>query len=314
MRAKIRRLVADLLARVIATTLPALMKQKRYFRLWEASGFHVFHVHFYEPVPDTRTLPDELWSKPSQLVGVDLNETAQLELLDQFVACFKTEYDSFPANKTSAPNQYYVHNAGFEEVDGEILYCMIRHFKPRTILEIGSGHSTYLAAQAALKNQAATGTECDLIAIEPYPSDALRQGFPGLTKLVTKKVQEIPLSEFEKLQENDLLFIDSSHVLAIGSDVQYEYLEILPRLKKGVIIHLHDIFLPLEYPRDWVLKEYRFWTEQYLLQAFLSFNQSFEVLWAGSYMHVKHPDQLEAAFRNYRRDKGPASFWLRRVR
>jgi hypothetical protein len=104
--------------------------------------------------------------------------------------------------------------------------------------------------------------------------------------LIIDKVQNVSLSEFNKLEKNDILLIDSSHVLKIGSDVQYEYLEILPRLKKGVIVHVHDIFSPSEYPREWVLEDYRFWNEQYLLCAFLSFNSAFEVLWAGSYMHL----------------------------
>ena len=118
------------------------------------------------------------------------------------------------------------------------------------------------------------------------------------------------------MQENhDILFIDSSHVLRIGGDVQYEYLEILPRLARGVIVHSHDIFLPAEYPRHWVLEEHKFWTEQYLLQAFLAFNDSFEVLWAGSYMHLKHPEKLEEAFSSYKRERTlPGSFWMRKVK
>jgi len=193
---------------------------------------------------------------------------------------------------------------------------MIRHFKPKKIFEIGSGNSTYLSAHAILKNKEEDNDyECELVAIEPYPNDILKAGFPGLSKLIPKKAQDIPLSEFKKLLENDILFIDSSHVLKIGSDVQYEYLEILPRLNKGVIIHVHDIFLPTEYPKEWVLKDYRFWTEQYLLQAFLAFNNSFEVLWAGSYMHLRYPDKLEEVFSSYKRDeRWPGSFWIRKIK
>jgi hypothetical protein len=134
----------------------------------------------------------------------------------------------------------------------------------------------------------------------------------GLSVL-PKKVQEIPLSTFAKLERNDVLFIDSSHVLTIGSDVRYEYLDILPRVKPGVLVHCHDIFLPAEYPKEWVLDDHRFWNEQYLLQAFLTFNNEFEVLWAGSYMHLKHPDLLAAAIPSYRQEKCyPKSFWIRR--
>ena len=116
------------------------------------------------------------------------------------------------------------------------------------------------------------------------------------------------------LEAGDVLFIDSSHMLRIGSDVQFEYLEILPRLKPGVIVHIHDIFLPAEYPRNWVHDKHIFWNEQYLLQAFLAFNASFEVLWGGSWMHLNHPAELESAFQSYKREnQWPGSFWIRRV-
>ena len=151
--------------------------------------------------------------------------------------------------------------------------------------------------------------------IDPYPNEVLKRGFPGLSRLIPEKVQDVPISEFMTLGDNDILFIDSSHVLKTGSDVHYEYLEVLPRLNRGVIVHVHDIFLPAEYPREWVLGEHRFWNEQYLLQAFLAFNESFEVLWAGSYMHLRYPEELETAFSSYRREETwPKSFWMRRVR
>ena len=190
---------------------------------------------------------------------------------------------------------------------------MIRYFKPKRIVEIGSGDSTLLSAQAILKNEQESRIKADLIAIEPYPSEALRRGFPGLTKLIPSKVEKVDLGEFAKLQENDILFIDSSHVLKIGSDVQYEYLEILPRLNKGVIVHIHDIFLPMEYPKEWVLKKFLFFNEQYLVQAFMTFNNAYEVLWAASYMHLKHSDKLQEAFSSYSHETvWPGSFWIRR--
>lgn len=290
---------------------------KKSFTLWERLGFHITRNHFYEPIPDTRTLKDELWTKHSELVGIDINEKGQIELLSIFMSKFKNEYHNLPLDWSPSlkPYEYYINNGSFESADGEILYCMIRHFKPKKIFEIGAGYSTYLSAQAVLKNEEDDNYKCELVAIEPNPNDILRVGFPGLTKLIPTKVQDIPLSEFKKLTENDVLFIDSSHVLKIGSDVRYEYLEILPRLNKGVLIHLHDIFLPAEYPKEWVLKEFRFWNEQYLLQAFLTFNDSFRVLWCGSYMHLKHPDRLEAAFKSYRREeRWPGSFWIRKIK
>ena len=262
---------------------------KKFFPVWQRMGFHITPNHFYEPVPDTRTLKDELWLNHSDLVGVEMNEEEQINLISHFSSKFKDEYESLPRFKTSPPYQYYVNNGTFESVDGEILYCMIRHFKPKKIFEIGSGNSTYLAAQAILINKEENGKECELIAVDPYPNDVLMAGFPGLSGLIPTKIQNIELSKFSELKENDILFIDSSHVLKIGADVQYEYLEILPRLNKGVIVHVHDIFLPAEYPKEWVLKKYRFFTEQYMVQAFLAFNNAFEVLWGGELYALETP-------------------------
>lgn len=158
--------------------------------------------------------------------------------------------------------------------------------------------------------------DCKLIAVEPYPTDFLKKGFPGLSNLISKKVQEIPLSYFESLEAGDILFIDSSHVLKIGSDVQYLYLELIPRLKKGVIIHCHDIFLPNEYPMKFAIEEHWFWSEQYLLQAFLAFNESFKVLWAGQFMHLHHPELLENSFSSYDRmsKNSPGSLWMQKTK
>jgi len=289
---------------------------RKSFPFFERAGLHLTLNHYYEPVPDTRKLTDALWARESELAGVNLNVPAQLALLRDFADAYKVEYDAFPVDRPSAPHRYFLKNSGFPSVDAEILYGMIRRFKPRRILEVGSGHSTYLAAQAALKNQDENpAARCDLTAVEPYPNAVLKAGFPGLSRLIQKKAEDVPLAEFTALGDRDILFIDSSHVLKIGNDVQYEYLEVLPRLAKGVLVHVHDIHFPSEYPKDLVLESRRFWTEQYLLQAFLAFNDSFEVLWAGTYMHLKHPDALAAAFASYdRRGRWPGSFWMRRVK
>ena len=96
--------------------------------------------------------------------------------------------------------------------------------------------------------------------------------------------------------------------------MQFEYLELLPRLKKGVIVHIHDIFLPLEYPREWVIDNMRFWNEQYLLQAFLAFNDHYQVLWAGTYMSLNYPVELEKAFKTYTYNFTPGSFWIKKIK
>lgn len=279
-------------------------------------GRHRYHLvpnHFYQPVPDPAALKDELWERRSAMVGIDVRAMDQIEMLALFSKLFDTEYNAFPTHKTAVPYRYHLGNGYFDSVDAEMLYCVIRHFKPRRIFEIGSGNSTYLAAQAVLANEE-EGHPCHLRAYEPYPNEALKAGFPGLGRLETVKAEDIAISDFAELGTNDILFIDSSHALKIGGDIQFEYLEILPRLRPGVIVHIHDIFMPAEYPRDWVLKMRRYWTEQYLLQAFLAFNQAFEIMLAGSYLHLYRPDVLRSAFVSYdQADTSPSSFWMRKV-
>jgi len=288
------------------------------FRFFEKCDIHISRVECYDPIPDTRTLKDSLWEKHTEMVGVDINLKEQFELLSQFSSKYAEEYNRIPRTKTDIPYQfYYYYNGGFPPVDAEILYCMIRHYKPSKIIEIGSGNTTYLSAQAISENKKREGLECELIAIEPYPNKVLQKGFPGLSRLIVKKVEDVDLELFKSLKENDILFIDSTHVLRTGGDVQYEYLEILPRLEKGVLVQIHDIFTPSEYPKINVKERFWFWNEQYLLQAFLCFNDVFKVLWTSSYMHLNHPDKLENAFASYREQKEkqwPASVWLRRVK
>lgn len=290
---------------------------QRSFSLWQALGVHVTPNHYYLPIPDTRTLDARLWERRSAMIGVNFEVSRFLQLLELFSRRYRAEYERFPREKTASPSEYYVRNRMFESVDGEILYCMIRHFKPRKVFEIGSGFSTMLSAQALLKNRSEDPSRTDeLVAVDLHPSDALRKGFPGLSRMIAAPVQEVSLEEFEALGEDDILFIDSSHVLRIGNDVQMEYLEILPRLAKGVLVHVHDIFLPAEYPRDLVMKDRLFFTEQYVLQAFLTFNDRFESLWGSSAVHLQRPDALVAALPSYRPEDGwwPRSFWMRRVR
>jgi hypothetical protein len=298
----IKSVIRDAIARIIACVVPpGIFRDKRYFEIWQERGYHVIPVHYYEPVPDTRTLRDELWKKRSEMVGLDMNRSRQLELLSKFRSDYKSEYEELEPAMGGIP-------------DWGVLYCMIRHFKPRRIIEIGSGRSTEVSAMTLQKNRQETGIEASLIAIEPYPGQHLIDGFPGLTELKRMPVQNVPLVEFQRLGENDILFIDSSHVLKAGSDVQYEYLEVIPRLQKGVIVHVHDVFFPYDYPRSWLMDRSIFWNEAYLLQAFLAFNSAFEVLWSSSYLHHHHTSALQQAFSRYDPQiNHPSSFWMQRL-
>ena len=141
----------------------------------------------------------------------------------------------------------------------------------------------------------------------------MASGVPGLARLVQRPIQEVPLADFVALEESDILFIDSTHVVAIGSDVVYECLEILPRLPPGVLVHFHDIFLPNEYPREWIERDRWFWNEQYLVQAFLAFNSKFEVVWGSAFMEARHPEALDVSFNSRVAGQQGGSLWLRRL-
>lgn len=288
---------------------------RRLFRPLESLGLHLTPCHYSQPIPDTHTLAEELWKRPSDLFGIHMDEQAMLELLARFRAQFKAEYDAFPLTAGSTACTYYVNNGFFEAVDGEVLYCMVRRFQPRRIVEVGSGFSTRLLARAVLRNRELDpGYACDLVAIDPAPRVEWADGLAGLVRRIPEALQRVPAREVEGLGENDILFIDSSHILKIGSDVQHLFCHVLPRLRRGVLIHFHDVFLPAEYPRHWVMEQHRFWNEQYLLQAVLALSSRFRVVWAGSYMHLKHPERLQAAFGSYDpATRWPGSFWVRKV-
>lgn len=290
---------------------------QRTFELFQKFGIDVMQKHFYSPIPDTRVLEGkkDLWEKEMELVDVDLNVEGQLNLLENVFATFRKECD-FPLNKTPTPHEYYITNGAFGLISAAVLHCIIRHFAPQTIIEVGSGNSTYVSARASIMNQA-DGHITKLISIEPYPNQVLKKGFPGLSELVPKKVEEVDINFFSRLEDRDILFIDSSHVVRIGGDVNFLYLEVLPRLKRGVIVHIHDVFFPKHYPKDWIIRHRNFFTEQYLLQAFLTYNDQFEVLWCGSYIYLKYPERLKLMFPSpeglgFYENYFSSSFWMRK--
>jgi hypothetical protein len=197
-------------------------------------------------------------------------------------------------------------NVGLSPADAAILHAMIRHYRPAKIVEVGGGESTGFSGRACLLNRM-QGASIHFTAIEPYPRGGLA-ATPGLDRLIEQKVQDVPL---DVVTDSDLLFIDSSHVKT-GGDVNFLYLEVLSRLRPGCLVHIHDILLPGEYWRDWVIGRRLFWTEQYLLHAFLLFNSEFEVLWGSRFMQLRHEQRVQSAFPCYRPNHRITSFWLRR--
>lgn len=280
-------------------------------------GFHMLRKHFYLPVPDDTDRLDEFWGKPSEMVGIDPNEPLAFEVMESICPKYLPEFrERFPIDGPVNPPGFYLINGGYMAVDAHVLYCLIRHFKPKRIVEIGNGNSTLLSIAAADRNKAETGRRPKVTSIDPYPWPMFQGGYEGLDELVPERVQDVPVSFFEELEENDMLFIDSSHVIRSGNDVHYEFLEILPRLKPGVLVHVHDISMPKPYPKVY-FENQLYWNEQYLLQAFLTYNNRFEIVWPGNYMMINHPDRMLAVFPEFNRMRQdypmsePSAFWMR---
>jgi|tagenome__1003787_1003787.scaffolds.fasta_scaffold20742861_2 hypothetical protein len=283
-------------------------------------GFHLLRRSYYSPIPEVGDIDSGYWDQLSDLPGIDLNEGGALDLMREVFPEFLAEFrERFPNEKPAdwQPGQFYLINGSYMAVDAQVYYALIRHHRPARIVEIGAGNSTLVAIAAGAANAAAGGSAPKLTSIEPYPWGIFRDGLPGLSELITKRLQEVDLGLFETLEAGDILFIDSSHVLRAGNDVELEYLEILPRLKPGVLVHIHDISLPERYPRVY-FEEQNYWNEQQLLQAFLAFNSAFEVLWPGNAMLLRHRDEVMAAFpeidamRAAYPSSEPTAFWIRR--
>lgn len=284
---------------------------RRSFRIFERVGVHVTPNHYSQPIPDTRTLTQSVWSR-SEAVGIDFRLSRQIDLLDRYRKSYQLEFDRLSSDPGSVSPYYRYKNDFFEEVDAEILYCMVRDLKPERIVEIGSGTSTLISARALAENKMQNPSyNGSIVSIEPFPSPQLMS--IDSVAVISQPVQNVDLSLFESLKENDILFIDSSHIAQVGSDVVFEFLEVLPRLRPGVMVHVHDIFTPYQYPRKWVLDDLYFWNEQYILQAFLCGNADFEVKWSAYLMSREHPEALATAFKTYVPGiTSPGSFWFKR--
>ena len=282
------------------------------FRLLERLGIHLTPNHYHFPIPDTSRLGEAIWTRASELPGLDMREPEQLVLLDRLATAYGPEWAEIPRTRAQNPNGFHLENSHFETVDAEIYYALVRERAPRRILEIGSGFSTRLALTALEKNREA-GHAGAITLCDPRPPAWARAGSGGIDRIIASPVQKLPLGEFTALEQNDVFFVDSSHVLAIGSDVQFLFLEVLPRLRPGVLVHVHDIFFPEEYPRYWIRERLRFWNEQYLLQAFLAFNTGFRVVWASHWMAARHPERLARAIPSFGPGKSPGSFWMERT-
>jgi predicted O-methyltransferase YrrM len=265
--------------------------------------------HFYSPVisiEDIKNRSAAIWKKnePDGIPGIDLNVNEQKDLIENLTLYYKDlPYEKGNNSKT----RYYFENNYFSYTDGIVLYSMIRHFKPKRIIEIGSGFSSAIMMDT---NEMFFTNKINLTFIEPNPdrlNSLLSKKDKKQNLLKQSDVQNVSLDEFKKLNARDILFVDSSHVVKTGSDVNYILFEIMPILKSGVLIHFHDVFYPFEYPKKWVF-EGRNWNEDYFLKAFLMYNNSFKITLFVHYLHQHHSKFFSGMPLSYKNTGG--SLWL----
>jgi len=272
--------------------------EKFYFA--EKNGFHILKTRYYSPIPISTDLKKDNLLFMENL-NIDFKEEKQIKLLKNLEK-YSTEF-----RKLAEDGSFNLNNPTFSWHDAPIYYCMIRYFQPKNIVEVGGGRSTIVSGFASQKN-----SNTNITIIDPFISDSLKNEFSHQIKLIKEPVQKIPISFFENLSENDILFIDSTHVSKIGSDVNFLILEVLPALKKGVIIHFHDIGLPKQYNPNKIKNELNFWNEQYLLHAFLINNDHFEIIFGNSYMAMKHKEKLQNFYDTGTHPAG-GSFWIQKI-
>jgi predicted O-methyltransferase YrrM len=304
----------------IARAVPSALRQ---------SGGAYPPGHYYSPVPDIRDLKREsarIWpSVPNESPGIEWRDDGQLELCTTVFA--RQERMRLAPGPSSDPHKYVMapeQNWFFWPLDAWILEAMLRHLRPRRMIEIGSGFSSLMTARV---NRECLDSGMRFTTIDPFPSDFLVDGVPGIAELRTERVQDTPPALFNSLDEGDVLFIDTSHTVKTGGDVPWIFNRVVPRLNPGVVVQIHDIFLPHDYPRDWVLGGWG-WNELYLVEAFLSFNAAFEMVFSADWMLHYHREEMLAAFPGYRAyaDAAPTtagmspessrssgSLWIRRV-
>lgn len=267
--------------------------------------------HFYSPIPsldEVKRDEHRLFERSRDLVGIELNEARQLELLNRFRRYYAEL--PFPEHKI-AEYRYFYENPWYSYSDAIFLYCMLRHANPSRIIEVGSGFSSCVTLDT---NERFFQNRIECTFIEPHPERLLSliaREDQARIEIIEQRVQDVEVSRFLQLEKDDILFVDSTHVSKIGSDVNYIFEEILPSLQGGVYVHFHDIFFPFEYPPGWIY-EGRAFTEAYLLRAFLSFNRAYEIVFFNTFLESLHREEFARDMPLCLRNEG-GSIWLRRV-
>lgn len=282
------------------------------FRDIQQAGYHLQVKDLYSPLNDCAFLEAnrDLWAEPTEPAGIDWNLDHQLEVARE-VAGYVEELREIPQESTD-PNVFCWNNKFWNKADALVQYGLIRSRRPRRVVEVGCGWSSLMLSHALTKNEAEGVARTAVVQIEPNPRETLMGSLPWHWRQHLSILQRAPMSFFEELEANDVLFYDGSHCAKVASDVTWFFFRVLPRLKPGVLIHVHDIFFPHDYREDWVFDRGQTWNEQYVLQAFLMHNDCYRVEICNSYLAFKQAAKLSELYRDVQSPRG-VSIWLRKI-
>ncbi len=270
--------------------------------------------HFYSPIVDTESLAADaarVWPERPDPLGIDFNDAEHRYLLTEVFPGLLKDFD-YPDTEDAAANSgFFNQNDQFSWLDARTLFVLLRHLRPKRVIEVGSGFSSLLMADV---NRRFFAGDMHFTCIEPYPRQFLVDGVDGITRLVTRRVQDVDAELWSELAAGDVLFIDSSHVAKTGSDVNHLCFEVLPRLRPGVLVHVHDIFLPQDYLKEWAIAQNRSWNEQYVVQALLMYSFAFRVKFGCAYAYLRLPELVQRALALPNGEVyGGGSLWIERL-
>ena len=303
------------------TTAGALPPEQVYFAFVNAKEYKLQQEksvqtiflpgHFHSPIVDPSIIAEyveqQYLQEPGDIEGIHFDEDAMVRFWKENAEFIKnTPFSEHDDGK----NRYYYNNI-FPYGDAIMLRAMIAHFQPKNVIEVGSGFSSACMLDTidhvGLSDFALTCIDPDAGRLR----GRLRQEDHSRIDIIEGLVQDVPVSTFSTLNENDILFIDSSHVLKTASDVHYELFSILPSLNKGVLVHFHDIQYPFEYPRQWLFENNNSWNEIYALRAFLMYNSAFEVVFWNGLFARRQRELVHDTNPLFLKNPG-GSIWLRR--
>lgn len=313
------RRIQALVARCGVNLIAASRIADGYWRPWRGSffnhaqskGLHILPVHYYTPIPDTRALENN--QTPLYAHHIEYNATAALAVLREHTQIYGSKFEEIRRRRDDGTVRYIPDNSAYHPGEAETLYSIVRSTQPKRIIEIGCGISTLLISEALADAKHDDSTHaCQYTCVEPFRPQYLQDPPPEVTEFRDQPVQKLSPDDVRELEAGDILFIDSTHVICTQSDVLHEVLTLLPSLKPGVLVHVHDIFLPYDYPQEWMHGTRFYWAEQYLLYAYLIANSGIEVFLPMHLLARQHHDEMVRLFPGIETAKMPPSaMWLR---